>query len=66
MKDLFASILRGIGMEWVIRTMMVSALEAVRDVILETETEWDDRIALKVVERLIVVLQDGPTEAPKA
>ena len=61
MKTIFKNILKAVGVEWMVKTVMISALEALRDAVIESETKWDDRIALKLIDGVLLGLKEGET-----
>ena len=67
MKDIFQGILRTIGLEWAIKQVLVSALLALREVIVKSSNTWDDRIGLAVIDGMIAQLQGkGPLSVEAA
>lgn len=59
MKGALKNIIKLFGVEWMVKTVLLSGLEALREAVIESETTWDDRIVLNVIDGMIEALKTG-------
>ncbi len=63
MKAVWKGLIQSVGVDWLIRIAVVSGLEALKDAVMESDTQWDDRIVLPVIDALAAKLK-GEDPAP--
>ncbi len=63
MKGLFRGILETVGIDWVMKTAILSMLEVLKEIVQETDNTWDDRLAVPIIDAVMARLQ-GQDPAP--
>ncbi len=57
MKGIFKGLIKTVGLDYVMRIALVSALQALAELVADTDSQWDDKVALPIIQAIIARLQ---------